>query len=67
MYSTGVPLALCHPHLGQINHKLHNGAPQRKSSQIASDLQPWTGQIPPAGTSVISSAGTLTVKHPRVS
>ncbi len=44
MYSAGVKLALCHPHLGQINHSLHNGAPQRKSSQIASDLQPWTGR-----------------------
>ena len=43
MYSTGVPLALWHPHLGQINHPL------------------------PAGASVISSAGTLTVKPPRAS
>ena len=43
MHSAGVKLALCHPHLGQINHSL------------------------PAGTSVISSAGTLTVKPPRAS
>lgn len=43
MHSAGVKLALCHPHLGQINLSL------------------------PAGASVISSAGILTGKPPRVS
>ena len=40
MYSTGVPLALWHPYLGQINHSLPAGA-----SVISSD-ETLTGKPP---------------------